>query len=130
MPEQDAKPRRRILIIDDEPLIGTVVRRMLAADYDVTPLTSAVEALQVLRDKGPFDLVLCDLMMPEMTGMQLYDEISKADTPLADSMVFLTGGAFTSDARNFLDRVKNERIEKPFDSARLRSIVYARVPPL
>ena len=132
MPDPVAIPaaaRRRILVIDDEPLIGTVIRRMLAADYDVVPVTSAADGLKALREAGPFELVMCDLMMPEMSGMEFYDELRAVNANLADNMVFLTGGAFTADARAFLDRVANERMEKPFDTSALRAMIRSHLPP-
>lgn len=124
-----AEGRPRILVIDDEALIGTVVKRMLAAEYDVTPVTSAVEGLRLLAESPAFDLVLCDLMMPDMNGMQVHAELERTMPQVAATMVFLTGGAFTGQAREFLDRVANLCLEKPFDSAKLRSIVHDLAPP-
>lgn len=123
---QEGRPR--ILVIDDEALIGTVVQRMLATEYDVVPVTSAKLGLRMLREQGPFDLVLCDLMMPEMNGMQFHAELEIVDPETAASMVFLTGGAFTVQAREFLDRVSNTCLEKPFDSAKLRGVVHELAP--
>ena len=124
-----AAARRRILVIDDEPLIGTVMRRMLAAEYEVVPVTSATEGLALLQREGPFDLIMCDLMMPEMSGMDFYEALHRLDPAQADGMVFLSGGAFTAEARAFLDRVHNERMEKPFDTAALRTLIRKRLPP-
>jgi CheY-like chemotaxis protein len=103
------------------------VQRVLAPPHDVVTRTSAREALDALAaDDGGWDVVLCDLMMPEMTGMDLHARLA-ADAPaLAARFVFLTGGAFTERAREFLDRVPNPRLEKPFDPATLREVV-ARV---
>ncbi len=120
--------RPRILVIDDEVLIGTVVKRMLETEYDVTPVSSGTEGLRILHEKGPFDLVLCDLMMPDMTGMQVHAELEITDPATAATMVFLTGGAFTGQAREFLDRVTNPCLDKPFDVAKLRSVVHELAP--
>lgn len=70
-----------------------------------------------------FDLILCDLMMPDMTGMDLHRELSRVAPEQANKMIFLTGGAFTDTARHFLSETSKEHIEKPFDSANLRAIV-------
>jgi CheY-like chemotaxis protein len=66
-------------------------------------------------------------MMPEMTGMQLHDEISRLAPGLASRVVFVTGGAFTDAARTFLERVPNARIEKPFTPEEIRTLVADRV---
>ena len=70
-----------------------------------------------------FDVILSDLMMPEMSGMEFYDELTRRFPEVADRVVFISGGAFTPSARAFLDRVSNPRIEKPFDARALREIV-------
>jgi CheY-like chemotaxis protein len=70
-----------------------------------------------------FDLVLCDLMMPDMTGMDLHAELSIIAPEQASGMIFLTGGAFTENARTFLANPPKEHIEKPFDASNLRATV-------
>ena len=115
--------RCKILVVDDEPMLGTAVRRMLAADHDVIATTSARDALARLNDGERFDLILCDLMMPEMTGMDLHAELTRTVPDQAARMVFMTGGAFTNKARDFLSDVSNARIEKPFTKAHLLSMI-------
>jgi signal transduction histidine kinase len=119
-----AAPRRPacILVVDDEALINKVVCRMLA-DHRVVAVSSVREALQAIDGGEGFDLVLCDLMMPEMTGMDLHRELVRARPALADRVVFMTGGAFTPAAREYLDAVPNIRLEKPFDARGLRQAV-------
>ena len=67
------------------------------------------------------------MMMPVMTGMEFYDKLLASRRELAERIVFLTGGAFTVRAREFLDRIPNTRIEKPFDARNLRALVNDRV---
>jgi CheY-like chemotaxis protein len=74
-----------------------------------------------------FDVILCDLMMPQMTGMDLHAELRKLDAGCADRIIFLTGGAFTPAARAFLDDVPNQRVEKPFDAQHLRALINDRI---
>ena len=62
-------------------------------------------------------------MMPQMTGMELHEAILRIDPAQARRMVFLTGGAFTQSARDFIEAVPNRRIEKPFDLKALRNLV-------
>jgi CheY-like chemotaxis protein len=89
--------------------------------------TSGREALALLEAGHPFDLVLCDLMMPGMSGMELYRTVVEKVPDVAELFVFLTGGAFTLEAEAFLTSTRVERIIKPFDSAALRLLAAARV---
>ncbi len=113
----------RILVVDDEKLVVNVVRRVLSKDHEVVATMSAKEALALCVAGESFDLILCDLMMPDMTGMDLYRELSRVAPEQANRMIFLTGGAFTPTARQFLAETPKEHIEKPFDVANLRAIV-------
>jgi PAS domain S-box-containing protein len=125
--EGPATRRGRILVVDDERMIGTVVRRMLGKEHEVVVTTSAEEALGHIGSGERFDLILCDLMMPVLTGMDFYHRLSEMDSAQAARVVFLTGGAFTPKARAFLDEVENARLEKPFDVYRLRTLVHDRI---
>ncbi|MGD0838554.1 MAG: response regulator [Polyangia bacterium] len=113
----------RILAIDDEPIVGTALKRVMGKDNEVVTETSAREALRRIRSGEHFDLILCDLMMPDMTGDDFYNELRSFAPERANEIVFMTGGAFTPRARSFLDSVNNERLEKPFDMATLKSLV-------
>ncbi len=79
--------------------------------------TSARDALHRLRAGETWDVIFCDLHMPDMTGMQFHDAVRGFDPALADRTVFLTGGAFTGEARAFLRAVANPCLDKPFDAA-------------
>jgi CheY-like chemotaxis protein len=120
------RPRGRILVVDDEPLVGTVIQRTLQQEHDITVVSSARAALETL-DRSEFDLVLSDLLMPEMTGMDLYRVLSERDPRLARRMVFLTGGAFTPAARKFLDQEPVVCLEKPFDLETIRLVLARRL---
>jgi CheY-like chemotaxis protein len=70
-----------------------------------------------------FDVILCDLTMPDMTGTDLYVELTRLASEQASRVIFLSrGGAFTARARAFLDEVPNQRIEEPFGDFPLRSL--------
>jgi PAS domain S-box-containing protein len=121
-------PRRgRILIVDDELVVAKAIRRMLGREHDVVVITSAREALDRIVSGERFDVILCDLMMPIVTGAQFYDELTLLSPGIAARIVFLTGGAFTAKTREFLDRVPNARLEKPFESQTLRALVNERL---
>jgi CheY-like chemotaxis protein len=116
--------RARILVVDDEQLIGTTIRRLLPL-HEVVALADPREALARLTGGEPFDLVLCDLMMPLLSGMELHEAVAAVRPEVARRMVFMTGGAFTDRAREFLERVGNPQLGKPFDPQDLREQVRA-----
>jgi PAS domain S-box-containing protein len=115
--------RGRILVVDDEEIVIRIVEKMLSKEHDVVAMVEAKEALALCARGEKFDLILCDLMMPIMTGMEFYRELSRVDPDQAERMIFVTGGAFTEKGRHFLSEKKKECIEKPFNSANLRVIV-------
>ena len=121
--------RGRILVVDDDALVLRLVERSLSEEHDVVTVavTSAATALVLCTGGAKFDLILCDLIMPDMTGMDLHREIARVAPELLDRMVFLTGGAFTTRARQFLSELAGEHIEKPFDLASLRKLVRRHV---
>ncbi len=121
-------PRRaRLLVVDDEAFIGKTVSRVFAGEHDVTIETSARRALDRITRGESFDVILCDLLMPEVTGMDLHAEIRRSHPELAASIIFMTGGAFTPRARAFLDEVRGAWIDKPFDVADLKNAVNGRL---
>jgi PAS domain S-box-containing protein len=115
--------RGRVLLIDDEVKLGQAIALELSAEHDPELVTSGAEALERFRRGDRFDVILCDLLMPSMSGMVLYEEIRRIDAAQAERMIFITGGAFTPAARRFLGDVKNRCLEKPFEMDVLRAIV-------
>jgi signal transduction histidine kinase len=112
--------RARILVIDDESSVVSVVQRILSDRHDITGVTSGKEALALIDAGQTFDVLLCDVMMPEMTGMDVHEALRAKHPALAERMVFMSGGVFTQRARLFLDDAANRVIDKPFDVAALR----------
>ncbi len=119
--------RGRILVVDDEPIVGASIRRTLAKEHEVVVVSSGREAIGLIHGGHCFDLILSDVMMPEMSGIEFYRELERTLPDIAERMVFLTGGAFTPGARKFLDSVSNPSLEKPFDPDRLRDFVRERL---
>ncbi len=117
----EAARRARILLVDDEPFFVSAMCRVLEEEHEVIGMTSAREALSQLAagDESPagrrFDLILCDLMMSEMSGIELHGELVRRWPDVARRVVFMTGGAFTPRARAFLRAVPNRCVEKPLD---------------
>jgi CheY-like chemotaxis protein len=117
--------RGRILIVDDEPRLALAVKDMIGPEYDTHIVTSGAEALSLLtkEPRPSFDLILCDLHMPEISGMDLHDKLSALQPAMAEQMVFMTGGTFSERSREFVGRVANACIDKPIDLGRLRSLL-------
>jgi signal transduction histidine kinase len=113
----------RVLVIDDEPLVLAAIQQSLANGFQVTTTGSARGALERLRGGETFEVILCDVMMPDMTGMTLHEALAELDAGLARRIVFMSGGAFVPEAREFLRRVPVRCIEKPFSAEALREVV-------
>jgi signal transduction histidine kinase len=114
---------RRILIVDDEVALARALRRRLSQHHEVTTLASGSEALACVARGERFDAILLDVMMPDITGMEVYERLVRLVPEQAERVVFVTGGAFTASAREFLDRVPNPRVEKPIDMIALLALI-------
>ena len=129
-PESETNPTTTTDTTTDDPVVFNPLALELA-DFDgdglLDLLTLGVDETLAIAshfERGErFDVILCDLMMPQMTGMDLHRALSEQIPEQAGRMVLLTGGAFTPGAVSFLDRVPNRRLDKPFDPARLRAAV-------
>ncbi len=120
--------RARVLVIDDEPHLGTLLARMLGREHAVTVMTSGQEALGRITRGEEFELILCDVMMPQMTGMAFYEHLAAVAPELVERVVFMTGGAFTPAAEVFLQQPFIQQIEKPFPPLpELRAVVGAHI---
>jgi signal transduction histidine kinase/ActR/RegA family two-component response regulator len=118
----------RLLVVDDDEALVRALQRALRA-HRLECVSSGYEALARLREDAAFDVVLCDLMMPGMTGMELYEQLEALGLGVRERMVFLTGGAFTAKARAFLERVPNRAVEKPVSPERLEAILAETAGP-
>ncbi len=126
-PVAAAVRRGRVLVVDDEEMVLSAVRRTLAPEHEVVMTTESPSALAWLEAGERFDVILCDLMMPVMSGIDLFAALERVAPRMAERVVFFTGGAFTEEARSFLERVANAALEKPFEPQELRALVNARV---
>lgn len=118
--------RGRILVVDDEPIVGAAIRRTLDAEHDVIVAVSGREALELIS-RADFDLILSDVLMPDISGIDLYEVLRESKAAASERVVFITGGAFTPTARHFLESVPNPTLEKPFEAEALRELVRRRL---
>ena len=123
-----------ILIVDDDDFVGRALARLLS-QHRVVIETSAAAALDLIQTPDTFDIVLCDIMMPEMSGMEFYSRINARHAEVADKIIFMTGGAFTDAANAFLTSLGRPCLVKPFDLTSAnrailerRAAVSGRVP--
>lgn len=114
--------RGRFLIVDDEEGIRLAMVRMLRG-HETVQAASGAEARAVLEKDQAFDLILCDMMMSDISGIDLHRWLAAEHPFLARQFIFITGGAFTPSASEYLRKVDNIRLEKPFDVANLKKIV-------
>ncbi|WP_375771137.1 ATP-binding protein [Archangium gephyra] len=118
-------PRGRLLVIDDEPLLLAALCRTLEPEHEVEAFGGARPALERLRAGERYSLILCDVMMPEMTGVELYETLVRELPGQAERLVFLTGGAFSEGARTHLETTRRPCLDKPFEPEALRTRIHA-----
>jgi signal transduction histidine kinase/DNA-binding response OmpR family regulator len=133
-PSQD--PRRRVegaavkrlavLFIDDELPLLNAYRRFFGREYEVVLAEGGEQALAILSKRGDFNVIVCDLLMPKMSGMDVYRRAREIDPELDWAFVFVTGGVMQQEVQAFLRTVGNRVLEKPFDFAVLRDTIVAR----
>ena len=118
-----ARRRGRVLVVDDEPVIGSVLRRILGGTHDVTVVEHGKDALSLVEGGADFDVVLCDVVMPDVSGPQVYEAVCARHPRLADRFVFITGDALHEKSRSFLASLANPVLTKPFELGPLRELV-------
>jgi CheY-like chemotaxis protein len=117
----------RILVVDDEPSLSKALSRLLSDENEVVVVGGAAAALARLERGERYDVVLCDLMMPLMDGIELHRRLSLTRPEEAERMVFMTGGAMTARIEAFFRRVPNLLLHKPIDLDGLRALIERRV---
>lgn len=121
--KREAGDKPTVLVVDDEKMLGRVIDRFLRRDYEVITVTSAEQGLEKLEERDDISCILCDLMMPEMTGMEFYEELTESFPEYVSRVAFLSGGTFTPEANAFISDGEHSMIEKPFRPERLRDVV-------
>lgn len=118
--------RGRILVVDDEPILLSTLRTLLEPHHDVETVDNGQAALERIRTER-FDVVLCDLMMSDVTGMDVFERVRELRPGLEERIVFMTGGAFTNATRRFLTQVNNPCLDKPFSAEDVLELIQQRL---
>jgi CheY-like chemotaxis protein len=113
------------MLVDDEPLVAHSIERLLRRDYDVTIARCGQEAIDHIARGVRFDAIISDVMMPNMTGIELLEQLLEAAPRQAERVVFLSGGVFAPESRARLDALHAVLLEKPVDMKVLRAAIAA-----
>jgi CheY-like chemotaxis protein len=120
---QDNKHRRRVLVVEDEPVISELCRRMLMAEgFDVDIAMNGSIAKKMVDDKS-YDLCLSDIRTPAMDGIQLYQYLEQEHPELARRVIFTTGDVMSGSIAQFLEGIKRPFIPKPFTPDELKQVI-------
>jgi DNA-binding NtrC family response regulator len=121
--ELPSVPGKAILIVDDEAGIRNGLAYLLRRNgYKVDTAANGRLAFTKLQEQV-FDLILCDLRMPELDGPGLYQELAYHQPQLSQRMIFLTGDTLSPETKEFLERTDIPRLTKPFTAAEVRRAV-------
>jgi CheY-like chemotaxis protein len=116
-----------VLVIDDELMVAKSLERVLSGEFEVTRTTEPERALEWLSAGKSYDVILCDVMMPGINGVELRNRVEQVSVDQAARIVFITGGLLLPHVRTLLDSVPNTCLEKPLDLDGLRELIRRRV---
>jgi CheY-like chemotaxis protein len=124
-----AAPRPRVLLVDDDASVARALERALRAEFDVEVLTSPRAALARLRAGPPPDVLLVDVLMPELSGLDLRDALAAEAPDVAERLVFMSGGIADPDFADRLAATPNRKLDKPLNVRELRAFLRAFSAP-
>jgi DNA-binding response OmpR family regulator len=114
---------KRILVVEDEPAITEVCRRILVSEGFEVDVAGNGSIAQTMLEKQDYDLLLIDIRTPVMNGRELYSSIVKRQPELANHVIFTTGDLLTGGTRAFLDESGRPFLSKPFTPDELKAVV-------
>lgn len=114
--------KKKIIIADDEPNIRLLVKGILSKDYIVLEARNGEEAIEIVRAEKP-DLMLLDVKMPIISGIELYHRLEVKEPALAQRVMFITGDVMEVVTRDFLERTGAPHIAKPFNIGQLKKSI-------
>jgi CheY-like chemotaxis protein len=113
----------KVLIVDDEPALASALGAFLSLEHHVTVVGRGEQALALVSAGQRFDAVVCDVLMPEISGIDLYEELEKNHPEMVPRMIFMTGAATMPRVAEFLARIRNARLDKPIDVEQLKRTI-------
>jgi PAS domain S-box-containing protein len=118
--EPQKMPKARILVVDDEPSTLEFLNRLLTSEgHEVDTVSNAAEAFEMVKNKR-YSLILLDIKMPGVSGIELYGRMQKIAQSFADRVIFITGDVMGTDTEAFLSKTKVSYVAKPFDVNQLK----------
>jgi DNA-binding NtrC family response regulator len=115
--------RSHVLIVDDESALSATLRTVLESEHDVTACTSASHALELLLGETRVDVIVCDILMPGMSGMDLHRELAEKRPEMAKRILFMSGASCLPGVIEFLASVRSPCVDKPIDVPRLSAMI-------
>jgi CheY-like chemotaxis protein len=123
VPTRDEAIVCRVLVIDDEPAIARAIERILEPEHSVVSVTSGSRALELLGKDAKFDVILCDVHIPDTPGSEIVNHLRATAPWLVSRVIFMTGGAFTEESQRLVSTSGLRVIQKPFDPDKLRLLI-------
>jgi len=121
--QAQVKTRSKVLIVDDEPAIRNILARILTnKGHQAQTVSSGKAALAMLHEKG-YDLLVADLKMSGVSGIELYETLKKKSPDMADRTVFITGDTMTEETNDFLASTGRPFLAKPFTPIEFLEII-------
>ena len=117
----------QVMLIDDDEELLEVLQEVVSIRHDCVGFINARAALDVLKDNKTFDCIICDLMMPKMSGLQFHKAIAEHAPYYLNRIIFLTGGSFTAETDIFIKSPDIVYCEKPVDTRALLGAIQKRV---
>jgi CheY-like chemotaxis protein len=127
MPSSTRLRPGHVLVVDDDELVARALARVLSREHAASYVTSAAAALADLESGATYDVILCDVQMPGMSGIDMYREIERRKPELASRVVFMTGDPDYQSTRAFLDATPNLCLAKPLDFESLHELIERRI---
>ncbi|NVB82392.1 MAG: response regulator [Kofleriaceae bacterium] len=113
-PDPSIGEPRRVLVVDDEARVRELLGIVLGQFHDITVVDGGEAAIAAARD-GQFDVIVCDVMMPGLSGVDVHKQLAAVVPGLERRIVFITGGTFVTDVAELVSATGNRVIQKPFD---------------
>jgi len=123
-PSKAARTSARVLVVDDDAAVGAAIQRSFRGRHETKVVTSAAAALALIERGQEFDVILCDVTMPNMNGPQFLAALEKTRPDLASRLALMTGGLSNHPSQQGLrDGMRNPLVDKPFELSTLLALV-------